>query len=515
MENNKPRAVWNSKIGFLLAAIGSAIGLGNIWRFSYMAFQYGGGAFLIPYVVAIFIVGIPLMILEFGLGHREKGSPPLAYARVSKGWEWLGWWMPILALFGIMLYYSVVISWCVNYLYFSIDMAWGANSQDFFFKEFLQLSDSPTDFVGIRLPIALGAFIVWLTCWFTCYREVNHGIEKACMFFMPLLFLLTIILVCWTIQLDGAWDAIKNLYLKPDWNQINFISNPDAAEVWISAFGQIFFTLSIGFGIMIAYASYLPDKTDIPGNAMWTVGINCFYSFIAGFAVFGIVGFMATKSGMPFSEVIKDGPQLAFVVYPEAIRQLPVGQNVFGFLFFLVLILAGLSSGVSLIEALSCSLIDKFGFTRKSVVTIICVLGFLGSLIFTTKSGLLILDITDHYVTSFGLVIAGLLECILVGWVLKASVVRKYINKSGGRHVHVIWDICVMFITPIFLLIIVILSIWDEFSENYGGYETGDIIVFGLCWVILPVLIGIILSQIRWSPEQKCSNPSSESNFDH
>lgn len=152
MADINDRAVWNSKLGFILAAIGSAIGLGNIWRFSYMAFQHGGGAFLIPYIVAIFIAGIPLMILEHGLGHKEKGSPPLAFARVSLRWEWLGWWMPLIALFGIMLYYSVVMSWCVNYLYFSIDLAWGDNPQEFFFSTFLQLSDSPANFMGIRRP---------------------------------------------------------------------------------------------------------------------------------------------------------------------------------------------------------------------------------------------------------------------------------------------------------------------------------------------------------------------------
>ncbi|MFC1866875.1 sodium-dependent transporter [Thermodesulfobacteriota bacterium] len=494
------RTNWGCKTGFLLAAVGSAIGLGNIWRFSYMAFQHGGGAFLVPYVVALFVAGIPLMILEYAVGHREKGSSPLAFAMISRRWEWLGWWMPVIAFFGIMLYYSVVISWCVNYLIFSFNLAWGSNPQDFFFNQFLQLSGSPIEFAGIRIPIAFGAFIVWLVCWVICYSEVNRGIEKACIVFMPLLFLLTIIHVGWTVQLDGAWDAIRNRYLKPQWDRINFLTNPEATKVWIDAFGQIFFTLSLGFGIMVAYASYLPEKTDISGNALWTVGINCFYSFIAGFAVFGIVGFMASKTGAPFSEVIKSGPQLAFVVYPEAIRQLPFGQNVFGVLFFLVLILAGLSSGVSLIEAFTCSLIDKFHLSRRRSVTLISVLGFLGSLIFTSRSGLLILDITDHYVTNFGLVIAGLLECILVGWVLKASVARRHVEESGGRHVSVVWDICVKYITPLFLLVIIIRSIMGEVAEAYGGYEIMHLILFGLCWIVITVLAAIVLARFKWDP---------------
>ena len=509
MSNNSlKRAIWNSRLGFLLAAVGSAIGLGNIWRFSYMAFQHGGGAFLVPYVVAIFVAGIPLMILEYAVGHKEKGSSPLAFSRISGRWEWLGWWMPITALFGIMLYYSVVISWCLNYLFFSFDLAWGSDTQDFFFNRFLQLSGSPVEFSGIRLSIALGTFFVWMACWATCYREVNHGIEKACMIFMPLLFLLTIILVGWTVQLEGAWEAIRNWYLKPQWDEINFITNPAATKVWINAFGQIFFTLSLGFGIMIAYASYLPEKTDIRGSALWTVGINCTYSFMAGFAVFGIVGFMSAKSGLPFSEVIKSGPQLAFVVYPEAISQLPFGQNVFGVLFFLVLVLAGLSSGVSLIEAFTCSLIDKFGLSRKKSVTLICIAGFAGSLIFTTRSGLLILDITDHYVTNFGLVIAGILECILVGWVLKASAARQHINGSGGHRISVAWDICIKYITPGFLLVIVVRSVISEIQDAYGGYGVSHLMLFGLCWLIVPVFAGIILSRFGWGHSLICSDAS-------
>ncbi|MDH4321688.1 MAG: sodium-dependent transporter, partial [Desulfobulbaceae bacterium] len=138
----KSRSSWQSNLGFLLAAIGSAIGLGNIWRFSYMAHQYGGGAFLIPYLVALIVAGIPIMLLEYGVGHREKGSSPLSFARLDSRFEWLGWWMPVVAMFGIMLYYSVVIGWCVNYLFFAFNLSWGHDPQAFFFNDFLQLSDS-------------------------------------------------------------------------------------------------------------------------------------------------------------------------------------------------------------------------------------------------------------------------------------------------------------------------------------------------------------------------------------
>ena len=177
--SGEDRGSWKSNIGFLLAAIGSAIGLGNIWRFSYLAHQHGGSAFLIPYFIALIVAGIPIMLLEYGLGHREKGSPPLSFARIHSSAEWVGWVMPIVAMFGIMLYYSVIIGWCVNYFFYSFDLKWGADTEHFFFKTFLELSDSPGNFGGIRVPIASATLLVWFLCWVICYREVSHGIEKA------------------------------------------------------------------------------------------------------------------------------------------------------------------------------------------------------------------------------------------------------------------------------------------------------------------------------------------------
>ncbi|WP_372795637.1 sodium-dependent transporter, partial [Pontiella sp.] len=311
------RSLWGSKVGFLLAAIGSAVGLGNIWRFGYMAYENGGGAFLVPYTVALLLAGIPLMILEYALGHREKASPPLAFARVNPLWEPLGWWMPTVAFFGINLFYAAVIGWCWNYFTFSFNLSWGADTDAFFFGEFLKISDGPFDLGGIRWPILGGTVLTWAIVWGICFREVSHGIEKASMIFMPLLFVLTLILVGWSLQLDGAWDAIKNNYLHCDFSKIS-LATPEGRGVWVAAFGQIFFTLSLGFGIMITYASYLPKKTDIVGNALTTCVLNCLYSFITGFAVFGTIGYMAHAQGVDFGEVIKGGPGLAFVVYPEA-----------------------------------------------------------------------------------------------------------------------------------------------------------------------------------------------------
>lgn len=200
---SKHRGVWQSNMGFLLAAIGSAIGLGNVWRFSYMAHQYGGGAFLVPYGVALLVAGLPIMLVEYGVGHLEKASSPLSFRRIGSRYEWLGWWMPVVAMFGIMLYYAVIIGWCVNYLFLSTTLACGADPQTFFFTEFLQLTDSANNLGSFRPPILLATALVWFLCWLICYRDISHGIERASKIFMPILAILTLAMVAWTLTLEG------------------------------------------------------------------------------------------------------------------------------------------------------------------------------------------------------------------------------------------------------------------------------------------------------------------------
>ncbi len=495
------RSLWGSKVGFLLAAIGSAVGLGNIWRFSYMAYENGGGAFLIPYLVALLCAGIPLMILEYSLGHREKASPPLAFARINPLWEPLGWWMPVVAFFGINLFYAAVIGWCINYFGLSFNLGWGADTDTFFKETFLHVSNSPFNLGGIRWPILAATAGAWITCWAICFREVSRGIEKASMIFMPLLVILTLVLVGWSITLPGAWDAIKEFYLSADLSKIA-INTAAGRKVWVAAFGQIFFTLSLGFGIMITYASYLPKKTDIVGNALTICILNCLYSIIAGFAVFGTIGFMANAKGVPFDEAITSGPGLAFVVYPKAINQLPMLNQLFGALFFLVLIVAGISSMISLTEAFSCSICDKFNIQRKKAVTIICSIGLVGSIPFTCRGGLFILDIFDHFINNYALIIGGLLECILIGWLLKSQVMRRYINASGGVHLLPLWDICIRFITPAFLLIMLVGALLGEFSETYGGYPVKALLLFGGGILFATHLLAFILSHFPWKPEK-------------
>jgi NSS family neurotransmitter:Na+ symporter len=210
---------------------------------------------------------------------------------------------------------------------------------------------------------------------------------------------------------------------------------------------------------------------------------------------------MAQSQGVPFEEAIKGGPQLAFVVYPKAISLLP-GMNVlFGVIFFLMLVIAGLTSGISLIEAFACAITDKFDWPRGKVVTVVCVLGFLGSLVFTAQGGLYLLDIADHFITNYGLVLGGLLECLIVGWVVKARVMRKYVN-SLGTIVHPLWDLLVKVVTPAILAYLIFLSLKGDLAENYSGYPTEQLLLYGVGWMFVCLVSALLLTFIPWKPEK-------------
>ncbi len=489
------RPQWKTHIGFVLAAIGSAIGLGNIWRFPYLCYKNGGGAFLIPYFVALFAVGIPLMILEIGLGHKMRGSAPASFASISKKWEWLGWWQVIFVMFGIVLYYSVVIAWCLNFFFYSFNLSWTNDPNNFFFNEFLMVSKGPFDIGDLRTPIIFSLMAVWFLNWIIVFRGVQKGLERANKIFMPLLFILTAFIVLWSLGLPGAKQGIL-IYLKPDFSRLKDV------RVWIDAFSQIFFTLSLGFGIMIAYASYLPKKSPIVRDAFTISVFNCMFSLFAGLGVFSVLGYMAHSTSKEFSEVVSQSIGLAFVAYPKAISMLPVFSRGFGLMFFGILVIAGLSSAISILEAFTSAIIDKFHYSRKMIVSSLSVAGFLGSIIFATRAGLHWLDIVDHFLTQYGLILTAILECVALGWIYKASKLREHINhvsKWNLRRWN--WDVSVKFITPSALIAILVYSLIGEFTKPYGGYPWISIIIIGRDWLIYTLFSAVIVASHPWKVE--------------
>lgn len=285
------------------------------------------------------------------------------------------------------------------------------------------------------------------------------------------------------------------MYVTPDFSKLN---DP---QVWIDAYSQIFFTLSLGFGIMIAYASYLPDKTDITRNAVLIALINSAYSLLTGFGVFAVLGFMAQSEGKEIADVVTQSIGLAFVAYPKAIGLMP-GGNLFGAIFFLCLTVAGLSSAVSIVEAFVSAVIDKFNFDRKLLVTFVCVFGCLGGIVFTTQSGLLWLDIVDRFITHYGLVTVGILECIVIGWAFDLFKLRQHINRISSLKLGMGWILLIKLFVPLMLGIIFLGDLFNELQRPYGGYSWTALILIGRDWLILTLIVAFIVAGRPWRSDR-------------
>ncbi|NVO74246.1 sodium-dependent transporter [Photobacterium damselae] len=489
------REQWGSRAGFILAAVGSAIGLGNIWRFPYMAYENGGGAFFIPYLFAMLTAGIPFMIMEFTLGHKLRSAAPRAFAKLGGKYEWLGWFQVFIAAV-IAVYYVAVIGWAISYLGFSFQQSWGSDTNAFFFSEYLKLGEhSPSQLGGFQLHIAIPMMIAWAITFAAIYSGVKSGIERASKIMMPLLFIMVLGLITRVVFLPGALDGLNYLF-QPDFSKIL------DAKVWSAAYGQIFFTLSVGFAIMIAYSSYLPSKSDINNNAFMTVLINCGFSITAGVLIFAVLGYMAQEQAKPLTEVVSAGVGLAFVTIPAAINLLPA-PYILGPLFFLALVVAGLSSHISIIEAVTSAVIDKLNWSRKKAAIVVCGTGFIVSMAFATNGGLLLLDLVDYFINNVALLSSCLLELLIVGWLVKIADIRQYANSISDFTIGKWFELCIRFISPIMLAIILVTNLYKTLAEGYGGYDMSDLLTLGWGLVGMMIVVSIIINLASKSPNQQ------------
>lgn len=442
--------------------------------------------FFIPYIFAMITAGIPFMILEFSMGQKYRGSAPKTLAKIHSKFEWLGWFQVGVAAV-IAVYYVAVIGWSISYFGLSFTQGWGTDTNAFFFSEYLKLGDnSPTDLGSIQWKIALSMVIAWAITYTAIAKGVKSGIERASKIMMPILFLMVIFLIGRMIFLPGALDGVNYMF-EPDFSKIWDV------KVWAAAYGQIFFTLSIGFAIMLAYSSYLPEKSDITNNAFMTVLINCGFSILAGIMIFSVLGYMAQEQGKPLTEVVSAGVGLAFVTLPAAINLLPA-PYILGPLFFFALVVAGLSSHISIMEAVTSAIIDKLKWSRKKAANVVIGIGFVVSMAFATNGGLLLLDLVDHFANNVGIMVGGLVEIVLMAWLLKrVPEVRNYVNERSDFSVGQWFEICLRFVTPIMLAIILATKLYALITEGYGGYD------LTLGWALIAALFifGLVINAVN------------------
>ncbi|MBN6711668.1 sodium-dependent transporter [Haemophilus haemoglobinophilus] len=492
--STQKRETFSGRRAFIIAAIGSAVGLGNIWRFPYTTYENGGGAFIIPYLIALLTAGIPLLFLDYAIGHRHRGGAPLSYRRFSPHFETFGWWQVLVNVI-IGIYYAVVLGWAASYTYFSISGAWGDKPIDFFLHEFLKMGDITQGVSFEFVSIVTGPLIaVWLVALGILALGVQKGIAKSSSILMPILVVMFMVLVVSSLFLPGATKGLDALFT-PNWSKL---ADP---SVWIAAYGQIFFSLSICFGIMITYASYLKKDSDLTGSGLVVGFANSSFELLAGIGVFAALGFMATAAGQEVSEVAKGGIGLAFFAFPTIINQLPFGEIV-GVLFFGSLTFAALTSFISVIEVIISAVQDKLRMRRVKVTFIVGLpMMFVSVILFGTTTGLPMLDVLDKFVNYFGIVAVAFVSLVAIVSNEKLTLLGNHLNETSSFKVGFFWRLCIVLTTGI-LAFMLFSEGAKVFSEGYEGYPAWFVNTFGWGMSVSLLVAAFLLSRLKWKDEE-------------
>jgi len=517
----QPRENWGSRAGFVLAAIGSAVGLGNLWGFPYKVYANGGGAFLIPYIFAMVAIGIPLLILELSLGHMTQRAAPNAYRAINRRTEPVGWW-GILLGFVIITYYPVILAWCGNFLVFCIQgifndgkLPWAAEgaegvekAKEFFNHTFLnEWTDAeiaagakPYALGGVAWPIVASLAAVWLAMYLCIFRGVRL-VSKVVLWTVPLPWIMLLILTVRGLTLPGASQGL-NFFLHPKWE---LLAQP---STWRWAFGQMFFSMSLAFGVMITYASFLHRKSDINNNAAIIGLADVSTSFVAGIAVFATLGAMAfaTQQGghaAAVTDVVKKDAGLAFIAFPYALAQLPYAPW-FGAVFFIALLTLGIDSAFSITESILASLVDKTGWSRGRTLIGMTLVGFGLGLFYCARGGLAWLGTIDAFINDpwGGIALLGLLEAVVIGWAYRIGRLREHANERSDWRLGVWWDWIIRYLAPIVLSALFAWSVLDKFASEGGLiYDAAGKVnppkLIGLLIALAVPILAVILSVIR------------------
>ena len=372
------------------------------------------------------------------------------------------------------------MSWAFSYLWDAFSLGWGENTSDFFFKDTLGLTSGPFDFGGIKPSLFIGLVLTWVSI-VACIWKGPETVGKVVYATVLIPWIILIVLVIRGVTLDGAGIGLV-YYLKPTFSKLL------SGSVWLAAYTQVFFSLSIGFAIMFAYGSYLPQKTDNLVTNAYIVAIgDSLTALVGGLAVFGALGYLSNQTGTPVGELKASGPGLAFVVYPTIINKLPVLNVPFGIMFFLMLLTLGIDSAFSLVEAVTSGIRDKFGWSHRKANITVSSVAFAFGLLFISGAGLYWLDIIDYFMNFFGLALACLIECIVIGWIMKATTVMAHVNAMPGMKIGKTWEIMIRYVAPLILFALLVTEVAARVKAPYGGYSrSAELIGAAVMFVVIP-----------------------------
>ncbi|KAM5264546.1 sodium-dependent dopamine transporter [Ctenodactylus gundi] len=493
------RETWGKKIDFLLSVIGFAVDLANVWRFPYLCYKNGGGAFLVPYLLFMVIAGMPLFYMELALGqfNREGAAGVWKICPVLKG---VGFTVILISLY-VGFFYNVIIAWALHYFFssFTKELPWthcnnswnspnctdaptgnasdGPNATfgttpaaEYFERGVLHLHESQGigDLGPPRWQLTACLLLVIVLLYFSLWKGVKTS-GKVVWITATMPYVVLTALLLRGLTLPGAFEGIR-AYLSVDFHRLC------ESSVWIDAATQVCFSLGVGFGVLIAFSSYNKFTNNCYRDAILTTSINSLTSFSSGFVVFSFLGYMAQKHNVPIGDVAKDGPGLIFVIYPEAIATLPL-SSAWAVVFFTMLLTLGLDSAMGGMESVITGLIDEFQLLQRhrELFTLGIVVGtFLLSLFCVTNGGIYVFTLLDHFAAGTSILFGVFIEAIGVAWFYGVRQFSDDIKQMTGQRPSLYWRLCWKLVSPCFLLFVVVVSVVTFRPPHYGAYIFPD-----------------------------------------
>ncbi|XP_055353266.1 sodium- and chloride-dependent GABA transporter 1-like isoform X2 [Paramacrobiotus metropolitanus] len=515
----KLRETWSGRFEFFLMCIGYCVGFGNIWRFPFLVYRNGGGAFLIPYCIFLVLCGIPLVLMEMALGQFSSLTAIHLFGQFSPLFKGLGFSMVMISFF-VCIYYNTILSWVIYYLYASFswtlpwsvcDKSWASarcftpqspdntstvnqtlladgnhsqldersvidryifkdnrsqvpSSEEFWNRHVLKLSSGVDDFGSLRTELVICLLVAWISV-FLCSCKGIKTSGKVIYFTAICPFFMLIVLFIRGMTLPGSASGVW-LFLQPDFARLKDF------RVWMDAAMQIFYAMAPGWGGLLSFASYNGFHVNVYKYGVMIPILNFLTSMLGGLAVFSVIGYLSHRSGLPASQVVAHGPGLTFVAYPEALSQLPFAPA-WSVLFFFTLFTIGIDSQVGMFETFASGLADEFPAIRRHRLLFVaasCALLFMLGLVCVSEAGMYWVQVIDWYSAFLTLLVICLVECCLVGWVYGADALRADIQQMIGRGIPRFWSFCWRYLTPATVAGILFCVCYFHVPVTYEGY---------------------------------------------
>ena len=477
------KSQWNNSLSFIFAMVGAAVGLGNIWRFSYVLYSNGGGSFFIPYLIAIVIMGIPFLILEYGVGFSFKDSFSNILKKINPKFEIIAWFL-VLFVYIVVIYYMVILAWDMVYFLSSFNFSWGADTTSFFINSVGGSANlaRPGTFI---VPTFFCVIFLWVVLWYISHKNVEEGIGKVSKVLIPSLFVIMAIIIGYALTLPGHMIGIDTL-LRPKWFMLLDVN------IWLAAFAQIIFSLSMGQAIALTYASYLPEKSKLTDNVLIVVASNSLFEIFTAFGVFSILGYMSLHTGTAMSKLVTEGTSLVFVVFPMIFNIMGTVGRVLAPLLFLAILFAGVTSALGFFEPMLSSTSVKFNMSRRKTAAILSVIGCCLSLLLTTQISSYLVHIVDSFVNEFGILFLIGVQCVIFAWYYNIENLIPVLNEYGQLKVGKQWVFIIKYLLPFVLFSMWIIGIIKLFMEAIFIEMVVDIII-----IVLVVVFGQVLTELN------------------